>query len=110
MIGLLNNGFRKLLSGYCRIFNKRYNRSGSLFRQKTKAKCVTSEWESGTCVYTADEYSYNCFRYIHDNPLSEGLVDLSSDWKWSSYRFYAGIENDDLCNMELAIKFCSYDP
>ena len=34
----LTNGFRKLLSGYARIFNDEHERSGSLFRQKTKAK------------------------------------------------------------------------
>ena len=30
----ITNCIRKLLSGYARIFNKKYNRSGPLFRQK----------------------------------------------------------------------------
>ena len=34
----LTNALRKLLSGYTRVFNARYGRSGNLFRQKTKAK------------------------------------------------------------------------
>ncbi len=68
-----------------------------------------SEWEYGTCVYTAEEYSFNCFRYIHDNPLSAGLVNSSPDWKWSSYRFYAGIDQESICNMEFAKRFCGYD-
>ena len=37
----LTNGIRKLLSGYARIFNSRNERSGSLFRQKSKAKCLS---------------------------------------------------------------------
>jgi hypothetical protein len=38
IIDTLTNGMRKLLSGYARVFNSKYERSGSLFRQKTKAK------------------------------------------------------------------------
>ena len=34
----ITNGIRKLLSGYARIFNARYNQTGSVFRQKTKSK------------------------------------------------------------------------
>ena len=35
---VLSNGFRLLQSNYAQSFNKRQNRSGSLFRQKAKAK------------------------------------------------------------------------
>src|SRR6266540_4672310 len=38
IIDPVTNSIRKLLSGYARVFNKQNNRSGSLFRQKTKAK------------------------------------------------------------------------
>ncbi|CAN5265298.1 hypothetical protein BH20BAC1_BH20BAC1_21580 [soil metagenome] len=37
----LTNGIRKLLSGYARIYNSSHNRTGSLFRQKTKSKCLS---------------------------------------------------------------------
>src|SRR5689334_16434984 len=39
-INPIANGFRKLLSSYSRIHNTRNRKSGSLFRQKTKAKCL----------------------------------------------------------------------
>ncbi len=42
MVNALSNGFRKLLSTYAQAINKQENRSGSLFRQKTKAKLVVS--------------------------------------------------------------------
>jgi putative transposase len=37
----ITNGIRKLLSGYARIFNNQNQRSGSVFRQKTKSKCLS---------------------------------------------------------------------
>jgi putative transposase len=108
LITALSNGFRKLLSGYCRIFNKKYRRSGSLFRQKTKSKCLTV-WEAGDAQYSVQDYCSNCFRYIHENPVVAGLVKFASDWIWSSYRFYAGLEKESICNMDLAKRHCNYD-
>jgi putative transposase len=28
-------------------------------------------------------------RYIHQNPVTRGLVETPEDWQWSSYRHYA---------------------
>ena len=106
----LTNSIRKLLSGYARIFNTNYNRTGSLFRQKTKAKWVTGGIREDNRKYTIEEYCRNCFHYIHDNPVAAGLVQEPGSWKWSSYNFYAGIKSDELCSIELAKKFCGYDP
>jgi REP element-mobilizing transposase RayT len=93
IIDTLTNGMRKLLSGYARVFNSKYERSGSLFRQKTKAKWITGLVRKEKRVYTAEEYCTNCFQYIHANPVAAGLVTHPSDWKWSSYNFYAGNSN-----------------
>ena len=38
----ITNSIRKLLSGYARIFNNQYKKTGSVFRQKTKAKYVSN--------------------------------------------------------------------
>jgi putative transposase len=27
--------------------------------------------------------------YMHQNPVTRGLVDSAAEWKWSSYRYYA---------------------
>ena len=109
IIDSLTNGVRKLLSGYTRVFNRRYERSGSLFRQKTKAKWITGLVRKEKGVYTPEEYCSNCFQYIHANPVAAGLVKNPSDWNWSSYNFYAGNKNDDLCNKDLAMRYCGYD-
>ncbi len=71
-IDVLTNGIRKLLSGYARIYNSRHQQSGSLFRQKTKSKCLSDY----NLKYNSNQndYYFNCFHYIHQNPLVAGLV------------------------------------
>lgn len=72
----LANGFRLLQSSYAQYFNKKYERSGSLFRQKAKAKGMSDGDQN---------YAYIAFHYIHQNPLTKGLVSKLEDWKFSSY-------------------------
>jgi REP element-mobilizing transposase RayT len=110
LIDFLTNGIRKLLSGYTRVFNLNHHCTGNLFRQKTKSKWITGLVRNSNYPYTAEEYCRNCFLYIHQNPVAAGLVQSAGDWKWSSYNFYAGKEKDSLCNMDLAKRYCGFDP
>lgn len=84
---------RIFLSSYTRGINNQENRSGSLFRQNSKAKIVDER-----------DYALTCFRYIHQNPISHGFVDKIEEWKYSSTRDYLGLRNGSLCNKELAYK------
>jgi len=102
------NGIRKLLSNYARIFNERYHRSGSLFRQKTKAKCL-SDKTGFTIALEVNDYCFNCFNYIHQNPYKAGLVSFLEDWEYSSFNDYAGLRNGTICNKQLAIDHCSFN-
>lgn len=104
----VTNGFRKLLSAYSHAFNKRHNRSGALFRPKTKAKCL-SDMDSSNAPFSLGDYYSNCFFYIHQNPVKDSLVKNAGDWKWSSSNFYFGKVKDQWCNKELAVKYCSYN-
>src|SRR5690606_12545117 len=96
-IEFLTNNIRKLLSGYARIYNKKYNQTGSVFRQKTKAKNL-NETEAKKNNYNLSDYIYNCFCYIHQNPVDAGLVTAPGNWKYASYSDYAGNRNGTLCN------------
>jgi REP element-mobilizing transposase RayT len=109
LINPLSNGFRKLLSGYARIYNERYSKTGSLFRQKTKSKCISEKTISTSSFQQYQDQNFNCFHYIHQNPYRAGLVKKIEDWRFSSYRDYAGLRNGTLCNKELAAKYCQYD-
>jgi REP element-mobilizing transposase RayT len=91
----LSNAIRQLISSYASAINNQEHRSGSLFRQKTKAKLLEN---------SSDNYPVIAFHYIHQNPLQAGLVRNLSDWEFSSYRDYAGLREDGLCNMNLAKK------
>ena len=110
LLDILTNGFRKLLSGYTRIYNTRNGKSGSIFRQKTKYKCLSDIDISYGFTPHLQDYYFNCFQYIHQNPLRAGLITNLEDWEFSSFRDYAGLRNGTLCNKELAAKFCCYDP
>lgn len=106
----VTNGLRKLLSGYARIFNKKYNRTGSLFRQKTKAKLLTEDSIVVTTTGGQVDYCAHCFIYVHQNPWKAGLVTRLEDWEYSSFRDFAGLRNGTLCNKQIAARDCSYDP
>ncbi len=73
---VLSNEFRLLQSTYAQYFNKKNNRSGSLFRQKAKAKSTSDGTEN---------YHYTAFNYIHQNPLRAGLVTKMEEWRYSSF-------------------------
>ena len=106
----LTNGFRKLLSSYARIFNNQYGRSGSLFRQKTKAKCLSDISITTNGSYSQQDCFRSCFHYIHQNPLVANLVSRLQDWQYSSFKDYAGLRNGTLCQRELATIYCGYEP
>lgn len=66
----------KLGTGYTIYFNKKYDRSGSLFENVFKATHIDSEsyliWLSG---------------YIHNNTKKHDIAE-NEDWIWSSYSQY----------------------
>jgi putative transposase len=105
LIDPLTNGLRKLLSGYTRTINTKYNRSGSLFRQKTKSKNLS---EIQTVVgKIIQDYYLTCFNYIHLNPLKAGLVTNMQDWEYSSCKDYLALRKGTLCNKALGMSLCN---
>jgi len=102
----VTNGFRKLLSTYAHEFNKKHNRSGSLFRQKTKAICLNEETNWTNTFSSKQDYHLTLFEYIHNNPVEAGMVNNAADWKWSSCKFYEELQVNSFCNKELAMQIC----
>ncbi len=96
----LSNGFRLLQSTYAQYINSRENRTGSLFRQKIKAKSLDNGDKS---------YGWIAFNYIHLNPLKAGLVQDLKYWKFSSFLDYAGLRNGTICNKQLAFELIGID-
>jgi len=96
----LSNGIRILLSSYANAINIQQHTTGSLFRQKTKAK----ELENGS-----ENYPSIAFNYIHQNPLHHKIVERLEDWEYSSFKDYAGLRNGTLCNQSLARDLIDFD-
>ncbi|MGC9375841.1 MAG: hypothetical protein ACP5DQ_12470 [Bacteroidales bacterium] len=113
----LNESIAILLRSYTRAINKEQERSGSLFRQKTKAECLTCNkgitpsffnTRYGTLINTPfpeKQYPQRSFDYIHNNPVKAGLVNRAEDWEFSSYRDYYENRNGSLINKKAANEF-----
>lgn len=92
-----SQGIKQLLSSYTKAINKQEGRTGSLFQQKTKSICVTSNTQHDTTT----------FHYIHQNPMKARLVKKMEDWEFSSFKEYLGLTQEPLCNLPLAKKHLS---
>ena len=105
----LSHAIGLLLSSYTKAINVRYQRSGSLFRARTKAKdgwineVLSVDGKNKEMFFRAgNDYAFQCFHYIHENPVKANLVNLATDWEYSSARDYAGLRDSTICNRELA--------
>ena len=98
---IFSEGFKNLLSSYAQAINKQNKRTGSLFQQNTKAKCL---------IEGSSNYAPVCFHYIHQNPWKAGIVSKMEEWKFSSFIDFAGLRNGTLCNKQLAFQLIDLDP
>ena len=74
----LSKAMQSLGVRYVQYFNKKYERTGTLWEGKHKATLVES-----------DRYLFACYRYIEMNPVRAGMVNHPGDYSWSSYRCHA---------------------
>ncbi len=89
----LNLEIGTLLSSYAKAVNKKYERIGSLFQQKTKAAHIDTQ-----------NYIVTCFHYIHQNPMVAGLEKSLGEWIYSSYPDYSGKRNGTLIDKQFALQ------
>jgi putative transposase len=115
----LNQSVAIILRSYTRAINLQENRTGSLFRESSKAKCLTTISELtptylnsafGTFLnidITELSYVQVCFEYIHQNPVKAGLVNKPEEWEFSSYKNIIGTRNGQLINRKRIKAFIS---
>lgn len=79
---------RSFLS-YTHAFNRRYNESGTLFEGRFKTKHVNTE-------------PYLCYlcKYIHFNPVKDGIVSTPDSWLYSNYLDWIGEREGTLLDKE----------
>lgn len=93
----LQKAIGKTLSSYTRAINKCHDRTGNLFQQKTKAKCLYQEGKP----QLQDNYLFHCLHYLHYNPVAAELVSQPWEWAYSSAPDYYGKRKGQLCNKDL---------
>ncbi|MDO8576928.1 MAG: transposase [Candidatus Daviesbacteria bacterium] len=93
--GGISEFLRKAADSYTRYFNTKYERVGSLFQGKFKAKLIET-----------DEYLLQVSKYIHRNsfplPMWEDRM-----YPYSSYQFYLSDETHLFCNTDFIISYFS---
>src|SRR3989338_1693069 len=81
-------------------FNKKYNRLGSAFQGRFKAKLIDT-----------DEYLLHVSRYIHLNPLealrAQGPALKLKNYPWSSLKEYIGVSNRPFCKTDIILDHLS---
>jgi len=84
---------------YAGYFNKRYERTGTLWEGRYRPSRVIT-----------DRYFLNCHRYIDSNPVRSMMAAHPGDYAWSSYRFYALGESNSLVRAHDAMLSVDDDP
>ena len=109
----LNSSIAIMLRSYTRAINIQEHRSGSLFRERTKALLLgtieNEKLKHQNRIKTKqtgpsnleEEYLQTCIRYIHHNPVKVGLVRKDEDWEFSSVGDFNGKHNKSLINKKL---------
>ena len=80
---LISRGFSNFFNVYAKAINKRYNRIGSLFKDRFSRKSINEE-----------VYLKNLILYIHLNPVHHGFTKNILDWKFSSYHSIISKDSD----------------
>jgi putative transposase len=76
---------QRVFNSYTKAYNKLYEQSGTLFEHRFQAKAIKSS-----------EYLLQLCRYIHANPVKDGLVVDPADWPYSNYPEWIGERNGTL--------------
>jgi len=89
----LNTCVQHIFNSYTKAINRRYNRDGTLFEGRFKAKEIYD-----------DKTILEVCRYVHRNPLDDGLVNNLEDWGYSNYHEWIGIRNGKLWDHNFVLK------
>ena len=65
---------QQVFNSYTKAFNNMYHRRGTLFEGRFQAKCIDNE-----------VYLLHLCRYIHANPVKDGLTSSPDKWPYSNY-------------------------
>lgn len=76
---------KRIFGGYSRAVSRRYQWTGTLFEGRFKARHVDN-----------DNYLRHLCRYIHANPVKDGIVQHIEEWPYSNYLEWVGLRQGKL--------------
>ena len=94
----LTRFMRRLNSIYTKYFNKKYNYIGHLFQAKYYAELIKD-----------DKQVLETSRYVHLNPVKAKMVEMPTQYKWSSYTMFIGEKEEKLINADIVLKYFKND-
>jgi hypothetical protein len=71
---------KQLNTSYAYYYNNKYQRVGHVFQDRFKSETIEN-----------DSYFLAAIRYIHNNPVKAGMVEVPWHYKWSSCSSFTGI-------------------
>jgi putative transposase len=83
---------KRLAVSYTKAINKRYGRLGALFQGGYRHRHIGE-----------NQYLIHLSRYIHLNPVLDGLVKRPEEWEFSSYQEYVGLRSGTLPRPEIVL-------
>ncbi len=87
---------KRIGAKYVYWYNVKYERTGHLFQDRFKSEVVENE-----------EYLLSALRYIHQNPVTAGMVKDPAQYPWSSYSSY--INTNRLIDAEFVLNHFQMD-
>ena len=88
-LGMLSRIMHIIQSSYGSYIRRTQKWIGHVFAGRYKSLCVEKE-----------NYLLQLSRYIHLNPVREGIARAPEEYFWSSYRYYAGQKKPDWLKVE----------
>jgi REP element-mobilizing transposase RayT len=70
---------QSIFNSYTKAYNKKYGHTGTLFESRFRAKAIRDK-----------NHLLHLCRYIHGNPVKDGLVADPADWHYSNYLDWIG--------------------
>jgi REP element-mobilizing transposase RayT len=83
---------QRVFNSYSKAYNKLYGHSGTLFEGRFKAKPVTTE-----------NYLRHLCRYIHANPVKDGMALDIEEWQFSNYLEWIGERDGTLVDRQFVV-------
>lgn len=90
----LNIALGFMFNAYTKAVNKKYLRSGTLFEGSFKSIQIDD-----------NKYLVELCRYIHRNPIDDGVVKNIEDWKYSNYHEWINKRNGSLFHAKFRDKY-----